>query len=166
MSWRKQKWGRNGNWGEGHVWVWNLSQIFISFKLKANYFCCVNFMVREWFYPQKSESLAHINVAAAGSVAAEPAAVCVIVVVVHIYAVLPGTEPLIVRPVRVATAIKCHFHSGDCFGFTRLAAHTDNNSFTFHWLNWIQLEYSTNICVIGCIHFTCTFSLHFYYVWL
>lgn len=66
-------------------------------------------------YPQKAESLAHINITATITVATQSASICVVVVVVHTYAVLPGAQPFIMRPVRVATAIKCHFHSGDCF---------------------------------------------------
>lgn len=82
-------------------------------------------------YPQEAETLGHVDIDG-GSVAAQAAPVRVVVVVVGVYAVLAGTEPLVVRPVRVAS-IKCHFHSGDFFASaTRLRSHTDNGSFTFN----------------------------------
>lgn len=95
-------------------------------------------------YPQKAESLVHIHISTGGAIVAQATAVRVIVVIIHVYAVLPGTEPFIVRPVRVATAIKCHFHSGDCFG-SASRSHTDKNSFTLHLIliefNWYMLDY-------------------------
>lgn len=83
-----------------------------------------NSLSQSEIYPQKAESLVHIHISTGGAIVAQATAVRVIVVIIHVYAVLPGAEPFIVRPVRVATAIKCHFHSGDCFGF--------GESFT-HW---------------------------------
>jgi hypothetical protein len=66
-------------------------------------------------YSQEPEPFVHIHyIAYDGSVVAQPASIGVVVVVVDVYAVLPGTKPLVMRPVRVAT-IKCHFHSGDRF---------------------------------------------------
>lgn len=60
-------------------------------------------------YPQKSKPFVHVDVT---TVVAQGTAVRVVVVVVHVDAVLAGTEPLVMRPVRVAS-IKCHFHEDD-----------------------------------------------------
>jgi hypothetical protein len=73
-----------------------------------------NVLFRCWLslgiYPQKAEAFVHIHINTAGSVAAQSTAIGIVVVIIGVYAILPGTEPFVVRSVGVATAIKCHFH--------------------------------------------------------
>lgn len=117
----------------------------ISVRIKAFRYCvqlhCCHDCVE--IYPQEAESLAaHIHIDNAGSVATQSAPVCVVVVIVDVHAVLAGTEPLVMRPLRIAS-IKCHFHSGDSF---LRASHTDKNFFTDTQLcNLFQLEYSLKL---------------------